>query len=287
MVMSWLDYDIFSSYAIGDYPILPIHRLTRILGFAVLFRLISWTSCYLFHLQQETAFRIASTSHASIAFWGSMYLFTFGAQPFYPVPNTYCVPIPYAERLFCVSYGYFVYDLYKNITKHGGPAFILHGIFCIIVYSLFTFQSCAQRAGMACLLYEGSTIWLHTYAFLYYNGFTKLAGYARLIFAVIFFVVRIVFGLYITFESFDVMIFRRVFWNVDTSCCPYWPVITGLSVNVLFHVLNFYWFGKIVEKALESFKGGKVVHLEKGKELDFDKYRNAALKNEKNNQKSD
>ncbi|ETO21401.1 hypothetical protein RFI_15804, partial [Reticulomyxa filosa] len=181
--------------------------------------------------------------------------------------------------VFCISYGYFVYDLYKNIFHHGGAAFIAHGIFCIIIYSVFTFQPCGQRLGIACLLFEGSTVWLHTYAFLYYNGYVRLAGYVRLIFAMAFFVIRIIFGLYITVEGFDVLVFRKIFWKVDVSCCQTWPVSIGLFLNILFHLLNFHWFGKIVEKALESVKSGQnIATLEKGKELDFDKYRNAALK---------
>jgi len=280
--MSGLDYDIFADYAISDYPVLPVHRLLRILGFACFFRLLTWFSHRFFNLQHETAFRITSVCHACIAFFNSLHLFIYGAQPFYPIPITYCKPIPLAEPLFCVSYGYFLYDLHKNVTHHGGIAFILHGFFCIVSYSIFTFQPCAQRAGLACLLYEGSTIWLHTYAFLYYNGYEKLAGYTRLVFAFMFILLRIIFGTYITIEVFDVLVFRRIFVNVDNSCCTPVPVFIGLLINVLFQILNWHWLLKIIEKALETFKKGeKLTQLEKGKELDFDKYRNTALKNDK------
>jgi len=276
---NWWDYDLMETYAIDAYPVLPLHRIGRVIGFALFFKSISWIGYRGFHLEVETAFRVSSICHAMLAFGISLHLFTLGTQPFYPIPKTYCLPIPNAESLFCISNGYFVYDLYKNITKHGGLAFIVHGMFCITIFAVVSCQPCGQRLGVACLFYEGSTIWLHTYAFLYYNGYNTLAGYVRLLFAATFFVLRIVFGLYITFEAYDILVFRRVFVDVDNHCCHPVLVFIGLFVNILFHILNFYWFAKIIEKALEAFKGGKnLTQLEKGKELDFDKYRNTALK---------
>ena len=60
---------------------------------------------------------------------------------------------------------------------------------------------------MLCLFYEYSTIFLHSYILLNSCSLYNLAKISRLLFLLVFILVRNIFGLYITFEIWNVFIF--------------------------------------------------------------------------------
>jgi len=80
--------------------------------------------------------------------------------------------------------------------------------------------------------------------FFFIFKFDFLGFLSKLIFAITFFIIRIVIGSYVTYELWKVFIFQNQ--KVDIYCIPSWLSYSVLFVNILFHILNLYWFAIIV-----------------------------------------
>ena len=270
------------------YAAMPVYRVILILVS------VTWWKCYQMFIvncckisAKRTSFRIVSVTHAALATSQALYIFIFHHSILVwnnPPPN-YCEPVPLTEYTFCVSIGYFIYDLYKNITTEFSWDFVGHGSMSLLIFLIVTISGVGTRPALAVLLYEMSTIFLHFYAFLFYAGYTTLGAFFRLVFAFLFLMVRVILGTFVTFEMIDTILLR--IRDIKVDCLPFFWQMVCLVINIMFHCLNLYWLSLIIGKALQFRKEKKsVMHHDKGKKEDFDDYRDKQWEEFKKGKKS-
>ena len=252
-----------------DYPALTFRRLFIIIFSATFFKSVQRIFINWFHLPHRRAFKAVSLTHSCIAVSLSSYVLLNYYQDLFTYTTSTCKPILYADLVCSFSFGYFMYDLYKTITQEPGLDFIIHGSLCILIYSIVIHTAAGQAIGLSVLLYELSTIFLHSYAFLHYAHYNYLASIMRFWFAFLFFVIRIVWGSWITLQLLDAYIMKPTY--IEWNCVPPYKYWTAVMINISFHLLNLHWFRLIVAKAIRVWKGGR---FEKGGEkLEFDQRR--------------
>jgi hypothetical protein len=97
----------------------------------------------------------------------------------------------------------------------------------------------------ACLLFfEASTPFLHIRWFMSQFGLDKSRTYFlnSILFAVVFFLCRILFGLTTVFEGFETLYQHKS--QIEVPVCIFISIAA-----VLMNSLNIYWFSKIVKAA--------------------------------------
>lgn len=251
-----------------EYPTLTWRRVIIIVLSSIFFKSVQLIFINIFGLPKRRAFKAVSLTHSLIAVSSSLYVLTNYYSIFTYTTST-CKPILYADYVMSFSFGYFCYDLYKTITEEPGIDFILHGSLCILIYGIVIHTAAGQAIGLSVLLYESSTIFLHSYAFLHYAKLNYYASIMRFIFAFLFFVVRILFGTYMTIQLLHAYILKPK--SIEWNCVPPYKYWTAVIINILFHLLNLYWFKLVVAKAIKVWKTSA---FEKpGEELEFDKRR--------------
>jgi len=259
-----------------EYQALTWRRLIIIAASFMTFGALQKVIIHGLEIPKRRAFKVVSLIHSVVAVLGSLYvLTTYHSLLSY---NTgHCKPIPMADQVLSVSFGYFVYDLYKTLTQEPSPEFILHGILCILIYGIVIHTAAGQAIGLSVLLYESSTIFLHSYALLHYAGFNFLASIVRFVFAFVFFAVRICFGSWMSIQMYHAWIIRPA--HIEWNCVPPHKYGTAVAINLLFHCLNIHWLRLIVNKALKVWREGKGSGFVKaGDKLDFDQHRESSQK---------
>lgn len=163
---------------------------------------------------------------------------------------------PVAQRIAAMTAGWFVYDVYICIQEGWGAAFIGHGVGGLLVY-IGALQPVYHLMGMACLLYEASTPFLHWRSWLITNKMTDKVAFqvANVLFALVFLGVRIVIGL-----PMCITWWVQMYQLVQAGQLPV-PVVSALvfGVNVFMNGLNIMWAQKIVAGIIEHAGGGKKV----------------------------
>eukprot|EP00483_Globobulimina_turgida_P004981 UN04991 len=71
----------------------------------------------------------------------------------------------------------------------------------------------------------------------------------RFIFAFLFFIVRIVYGSYITIQLLDAYVLKSS--RMEWDCVPPYKYWTAVGINLSFHCLNLHWFLLNVDKAIK------------------------------------
>ncbi len=135
------------------------------------------------------------------------------------------------------------------LLHNEGIGFLVHAICCIFVYSSCLFPI-TQYWGCVFLLYELSTPLLHLRHFMVLLKKTDTTFFqiVQVSFALVFFIVRIVMGFYMSF-----------YWYLDVL--P--PFLEGKShsslvmgiffpVNIALNLLNGMWMYKIIRNATRS-----------------------------------
>lgn len=268
-ILPWID----SNSLYPEYPTLTLRRVIIIITSFIFFKSIQLLFIgYIFGIKkQRRAFKAVSLTHSLIAVSSSFYVLT-NYYSIFKYSSSTCKPIKYADYVCCISFGYFCYDLYKTITQEPGLDFILHGSLCILIYSIVIHTAAGQAIGLSVLLYESSTIFLHLYAFLHYANYNYIASIMRFVFAFLFFIVRIIFGTYMTIQLLHAYILKPN--TIEWNCVPPYKYWAAVIINILFHCLNLHWFRLIVSKAVKVWKQGKKNVFEKpGETLEFDKRR--------------
>jgi len=160
---------------------------------------------------------------------------------------------PITAAMSTIATGYFLWDLgvcLYHFDVYGWPFFI-HGFVCFLIY-LFSLRPILTRFAAVFLLFEASTIPLNINWFLdfspYANGkFRILNG---LVLVLTFFFVRIVYGLYQSYEYYI-----AVYYAWDRM--PKTLVLFYSLGNVILNSLNLFWFRKLIAKAARTLKKSK------------------------------
>ena len=156
-----------------DYRLLPSLQFRFItIAISVLFCVIAHKlgSHFIFKNHPKKAERFVPFIHAIYGTSAAI----FGISTYNPLfirPVTYCQPIPYWQLLSSISLGYFIWDLWFVFQKNHGFSFVIHAIASIGCYYITTFYSFLHRLSMIALLFEVSTVFLHSYVFCYHFGY--------------------------------------------------------------------------------------------------------------------
>ncbi|RKP23518.1 TLC domain-containing protein [Syncephalis pseudoplumigaleata] len=156
----------------------------------------------------------------------------------------------YAGNVYAYTCGYFLWDGLTSLryVRHFGVSFLLHGIVCFTVF-IFCFRPFLNYFGAVFLMFELSTPFLNIHWFMDKTGMTGTVWQAinGVILLSAFFVARILFGIWSSFEFFGEIYHAR--GQVQSH------FVTVYSVaNVGMNLLNFYWFRSMVTAVLRRFQ---------------------------------
>jgi len=132
--------------------------------------------------------------------------------------------------LFNFVFGYFMYELFVAIYNKNHVTSIIHACISMCAYS-FGIYGYFSKYGLFFLSYDITTIFLN----MVYQSDALIW---KILFAVSFFLIRIVFG---TIESINFI--KHVLSLNDNF------LVLCVIVNLMFILLNYYWFYKIIKKA--------------------------------------
>ncbi|GJF00569.1 TLC domain-containing protein [Phanerochaete sordida] len=154
-----------------------------------------------------------------------------------------------AEVANSVALGYFIWDTIDAIVNFTDLGFVLHGLACVVTYSL-TFTPYLQYFSCRFLLWELSTPFLNIHWFLDKTGRTgsTLQLVNGILLLSTFFFVRIVYGWYISVTFWRVMFARA---TRDAMPRPVWAVF--LLGHATLTLLNLLWLSKMVRALRRRF----------------------------------
>jgi hypothetical protein len=152
-------------------------------------------------------------------------------------------PVTFSNLIFSYTLSYFFYDIIAAIYYKFEPIFIFHGIISFIVYLLSIYGYYPKHA-LFFLSYEFSTIFLSAMKILPKNSLL-LHKINNLLFFFTFFIFRIFFGTIVSVEFIQLVV-KELQEKMDIL------KLFLLSINGMFFVLNYYWFYKIIKKAIKS-----------------------------------
>ncbi|KAJ3008947.1 hypothetical protein HKX48_008257 [Thoreauomyces humboldtii] len=180
---------------------------------------------------------------------------------------------PYAGEVYAVAAGYFLWDSVVCLwnVKLFGLGFALHGIACLAVF-LLAFRPFLMYYGAAFLMFELSTPFLNVHWFCDKTGRSgstlQLVNGVLLI--AVFFLARIVFGLY---NSAD--FFVTCYQRLDVIPAAYvW--VYGIA-NVFLNGLNMFWLTKMVAAIQSRYVSSKRGNREDQALLNSEKKRHDGL----------
>mmetsp|Transcript_15681 Transcript_15681/g.38654 ORF Transcript_15681/g.38654 Transcript_15681/m.38654 type:complete len:249 (-) Transcript_15681:150-896(-) len=142
--------------------------------------------------------------------------------------------------------GFFIYDLYICVKTKSSFAWYLHGAFSLTVYVVAFLFGWAQGFASRFVTYEWSSIFYLTYRQVDRKKYPSLYQGARLLFAVVFIIVRFFYGLPLSY-AFQISVWN----NYEKDRCIRVEIQTLLVVtNTLFAFLNMYWGFLIIASAV-------------------------------------
>jgi len=137
-----------------------------------------------------------------------------------------------------ISVGYFLWDaiICAIYYKQFGPAFLGHGLVCFTLYFITVVKPFILFFGVFFILFEFSTPFVNLHWLMDKTNFKnelikKINGALVLL---VFFVIRIVFGLYYSFLVW--------YYLLGAQNAPMFLVYFTLLCNIFMVGLNFYWF---------------------------------------------
>lgn len=155
--------------------------------------------------------------------------------------------LSHINMLYMGMITYMTYDSVRMLLFDVKYDFLVHHALMILIFSTIYIYSIAHKLVVMFILYESTNIFLSILNFQ--NDFKIISNNIKMIklmFAIAFFVIRILFGSYLTY--------------VAIMCCqcivyvkyPIVAYVCGLLVT-LFHILNIYWFCLILSKAFKQY----------------------------------
>jgi hypothetical protein len=189
--------------------------------------------------------RIISTCHSLAAFTLAVYCTFFDTT--LQTDKLYAVS-ELSNFIAIVCGGYFIWDLAVCVlyVKVTGWAFLLHAIYCSIVYVSILFKRHFHYFAIAFLLYEGSTPLLNLYVIMNMQNskkqrnlfFLKLHTLLGIAFFFVYVLLRLVFGNWLLWQFWREAAERWT--HVQQSDELWWWLYFAAGVTA--NSLNLYWF---------------------------------------------
>jgi len=153
-----------------------------------------------------------------------------------------------SQRQIAIALGFFVWDLIVCVVQWELP-FVAHAAACCLVYFFCSWpQPFIQYSGCFFLLFELSTPFLHCRGIMLLAKTTDNLVFTacHYMFPIVFFLVRIVAGVPVSYFWFLDMI--ELVWSGKAN----YPLIAVcyMLLNLLLNGLNLFWFSIIAQKAL-------------------------------------
>ena len=176
---------------------------------------------------------------------GSLYYNSYDLNVLYDINSNHI-------KIFNITMGYFLYDIFICLYRREKYEFILHAIISL----LFSFTgSCGYfvNYGILLLLCEISTI------FLYKAKNPNYGAIWKILFTSSFFIFRILIGSVINFYSIKSLFTIDNQWFIDNvkyynpsyqSLFFAFIYLNGLFIN-MFILLNYFWFYKIIRHMIK------------------------------------
>jgi hypothetical protein len=212
--------------------------------------------------QRDWDIRVAAFIHASLA---SVLALRIQSLPELERDRVFASS-PRAAEVLVISSGYFVWDLVvcSLWVNQFGASFLLHGALSCYIYmtAIFPFL---QHYAVVFLLYELSTPFIHVHWFLDKLGRSgsALQLLNGVVGVAIFFIVRIVLGLYWSYhfwvDTVSAWIYPPARLRSDTHAMHtfYLQALIILASNIALNLLNIFWFYKMVRSVSSRADGGK------------------------------
>jgi len=171
--------------------------------------------------------------------------------------------------------GYFLWDLMMSALYFDifGIGFLFHALSAVVVYAL-GFRPFVNFYAPIFILFELSSPMLN---FHWFFDKLNLTGsnyqlYNGLLLIATFFGCRVVWGpiqsfavfhdVYLAWQSPSLV--SSQFESLTTNTLPVWLGLTYLGSNTILKLLNYYWFGKMIEAIRKRFKPSEGKTQEKG-----------------------
>ncbi|KAI8469864.1 MAG: TLC domain-containing protein [Monoraphidium minutum] len=164
----------------------------------------------------------------------------------------------FSTLVMAISAGYFAYDTLECIVRyeHEGPEFLLHGVFCFIVFSTLTAIGRMHWFGAGFLMWELSTPFMHFRWVLYKIARDKTTLYVvnGVMGLATFFLCRICWGPVLSLlywkDSLEMMA------GPQAGLLPAPLVWVYRFCTLVMNGLNLFWFQKMVKLALDGAARG-------------------------------
>jgi hypothetical protein len=221
--------------------------------------------------QIDWSTRVVSMAHACIVLPLSVYAVYFEGE----LPKDVIFKTSYWSNMVCaISGGYFVWDLLiclKHLSVIG-YGFLLHAVYCGIVFLGVQFPPMLHYFALTYLLYEATTVFMNPFVMMEMmkthptkkrgDTFHKVQFYISVCFALLFLVIRMIGGNYYLYLLWEIPSARM---NEMTAYHQMmWKIF--FVAGVLSSLLNTYWFAEIVKQALGVLTGGKSEDSKNGSE---------------------
>ncbi|KAI3654270.1 hypothetical protein MP228_000989 [Amoeboaphelidium protococcarum] len=153
-------------------------------------------------------------------------------------------------QVYAIAIGFFTWDLYICIVhyKDYGLGFLVHALSCLLVF-LYSMTPFAMYYGAVFLLFELSTPFLNMHWFmikLQREG-SKWYRVNGVLLAVSFFLVRIIYGFYMSFQFLRDLHYHQ-------AAVPLFHKTLYPLANVVLNSLNLFWFSKILSGMFSSIR---------------------------------
>lgn len=153
-------------------------------------------------------------------------------------------------RLHAIAVGYFIWDTIESVLARAEIGFVIHGLACGLIFCL-TYSPFMGLYGPSALIWELSTPFLNIHWYLDKLQMTggRLQAINGFILLVMFFVVRICYGFYMSSHFF-----RTLFavWDM----LPFGLALTYVIGNLVLNMLNVFWFTKMIAAIRKRFGKG-------------------------------
>ncbi|KAF8067209.1 glpF [Scenedesmus sp. PABB004] len=165
----------------------------------------------------------------------------------------------FSTLVMAISAGYFLYDTVECVARlqHEGTDFLLHGVFCLVVFANLTYTGYMHFYGAGFLLWELSTPFMHFRWFLYKIGRESTRLYAANAAAgmAMFFACRILWG-----NALSLLFWRdslAALASPEGAALPLASIWFYRLSTVVMNGLNAWWFSKMVRILLSTLRAKK------------------------------
>lgn len=195
---------------------------------------------------------LTSTFHCLITIWWSTYLW-YSKTLATTLESRVHGYLPIYGNLMAFTIGYFLFDFSLCVyhVRMYGYGFIIHAILGIVSMSL-SLRPCMMYPASRFLIFELSTLFVNSHWIIEKLGYggTKLILVNDIIGFLIYVVVRLIFGPYLTYRFASDLYAERHRIKITFS------ILASLG-HLTTHTLNFYWFFKLLKSVTKSMNSTK------------------------------